>query len=107
MNRFIIFSFLLCLSSQYLFAQQGPAVYQMYCAGCHGAQMQGSTAAKLIKTDWKYGRGRDAIFRNIKFGIPSTEMIRWEGTLKDEEIRAVADYIIAAQKIPPAAVRPI
>ena len=77
----------------------------MYCAGCHGAQMQGNSAAKLIKTDWKYGRRRDAIWRNVKFGIPNTEMIRWEGTLKDDEIWAVVDYIIKSQDTPPAAVR--
>lgn len=69
--------------------------------------MQGNTAASLIKTDWIYGRGRDAIFRNIKFGIPSTEMIKWEGTLKDDEIRAVANYIVSVQEVPPAAERPV
>ena len=107
MKRVILFSFILFLSSEYLFAQLGAPIYKTYCAGCHGAQLQGNTAAKLIKTDWKYGRGRDAIFRNIKFGIPSTEMIRWGATLKDEEIKAVADYIISAQEVSPNTVRPI
>ena len=107
MNSITIFVFLLFLPCNYLFAQQGAAIYKIYCAGCHGAQLQGNTAAKLIKVDWKYGRGRDAIFRNIKYGIPTTEMIRWEGTLKDEEIRAVANYIVSAQEVSPAAVRPI
>jgi len=98
----------LCTSSVgYLYAQSGEVIYSMYCAGCHGAQLQGNTAAKLIKTEWKYGRGRDAIFRNIKFGIPSTEMIKWGGALKDEDIRALADFIVAAQEIPPNADRPI
>ncbi len=107
MKRTVFFSLFSFLTSQYLFAQQGAAIFKTYCAGCHGAQLQGNTAAKLIKTDWKYGRGRDAIFRNIKFGIPSTEMIRWGGALTDQDITAVVDYIISAQEVPPNAVRPI
>jgi glucose/arabinose dehydrogenase len=101
---FILYTFGFCTSS---YAQSGEEIYGLYCAGCHGAQLQGNTAAKLIKTEWIYGRGRNAIFRNIKFGIPSTEMIKWEGALNDDEIRAVADYIIARQEVPPTAERPI
>jgi glucose/arabinose dehydrogenase len=101
----IILAILLIANSGY--AQQGAAIYRTYCAGCHGAQLQGNSAAKLIKTDWKYGRGRDAIFRNIKYGIPSTEMIKWGGALKDEEIRSVVDFIVSAQEVAPRAIRPI
>lgn len=69
--------------------------------------MQGGSAAKLIKTDWKYGREKGAIFRNIKFGIQGTEMIAWGKALKDEEIGAVADFIVSSQETPPSAVRPV
>lgn len=89
------------------FAQQGETIYRTYCSGCHGSQMQGNTASKLIKTDWQYGRGKGAIIRNIRFGIPSTEMAAWGAVLKDEEINAVADYIIASQEVPPNATRPV
>lgn len=88
-------------------AQDGATIYKTYCAGCHGSQLQGNTASKLIKTDWQYGRGKGAIVRNIKFGIASTEMIAWHTVLKDEEINAVADFIIASQEVPPNALRPI
>jgi glucose/arabinose dehydrogenase len=91
----------------FLIAQQGETVYKTYCAGCHGSHMQGSSAGKLIKSDWQYGRGRGAIIRNIRFGIPFTEMIAWGKLLKDEQINAVADYIIAAQQVPPDALRPV
>lgn len=79
----------------------------MYCAGCHGAKLQGNTASKLIKTEWTYGRTRTSIVRNIKFGIAGTEMIKWGGTLRDQDIDAVADYIISVQEIPPSDERPI
>lgn len=107
MKSLYILSFLFIFSFGYVIAQDGAAIYKMYCGGCHGAQLQGNTAATLIKTDWKYGRGRDAIFRNIKFGIPSTEMIKWGGTLSDKDIGALADFIVAAQEVPPNAIRPI
>jgi glucose/arabinose dehydrogenase len=87
--------------------QEGAAIYQTYCAGCHGAQLQGGSAETLIKTIWKYGRAGNAIFRNIKFGIPSTEMIAWGKVLNDVQIKAVADFIIASQTIPPDARRTI
>lgn len=90
-----------------VFGQQGETIYKSYCAGCHGSQMQGNTATKLIKTDWQYGRGKGAMVRNIRFGIPNTEMVAWGNVLKDEEINAVVDYIIDAQQTPPNAVRPI
>ena len=107
MKSILVFNLFLFIGSHGLFAQQGETIYKTYCAGCHGAQLQGNTAAKLIKTEWKYGRGRDAIVRNIRYGIASTEMIKWGGTLKDEEIDAVADYIITAQMVSPRALRPI
>ncbi len=88
-------------------AQDGVAVYKTYCAGCHGAQLQGGTATKLIKTDWKYGRGAGAMFRNIKFGIPSTEMIAWKTALNDDQIKAVTNFIVKAQRIAPDARRPV
>ena len=88
-------------------AQKGAIIYSTYCAGCHGAQLQGASATPLIKTDWKYGRGRGAIPRNIKFGIPSTDMIAWGKVLKDDEVKAVAEFVIASQSVPPEARRPI
>lgn len=102
----LVCSFALLVASP-VFSQQGETIYKSYCAGCHGSEMQGNTATKLIKTDWQYGRGKGAMVRNIRFGIPNTEMIAWGTVLNDAEIGAVADYIIAAQQTPPNALRPI
>lgn len=101
----VVTTIMLCWSA--VSAQSGEEVYKTYCAGCHGSQLQGNTAGALVKTDWQYGRGKAALVRNIRFGIPSTEMIAWGSALKDEQINAVADYIIASQEVPPNAVRPI
>ena len=101
----LLMLFFICSAVAY--GQDGETIYKNYCAGCHGSQLQGNTASKLVKTDWQYGRGKGAIVRNIRFGIPSTEMIAWRNVLKDEEINAVADFIIASQEIPPNALRPV
>lgn len=105
MRNFLLM--LLTMATFLVQAQQGEVIYKTYCAGCHGSQLQGNTAGKLVKTDWKYGRGKGAIVRNIKYGIHGTEMIAWGTVLKDNEITAVAEFIIAAQEVPPGAVRPI
>src|SRR5687768_12992215 len=66
--------------SAYSSAQPGKMVYQNYCGGCHGAQLQGSIASPLIKKTWKYGGDRNSILKTIRNGIPETTMARWEGT---------------------------
>ena len=63
------------------FAQTGETVYATYCAGCHGAQLQGSVAPPLIKKDWKHGSDRNSILNTIRNGVPQTEMMKWEGVL--------------------------
>ena len=107
MKKVAVLSFPLLLVPCFLFAQDGKTIYATYCAGCHGTHLQGNNATKLIKTDWKYGRDRSLIFRNIKFGIPSTEMTAFGKILKDAGIGKLTDFIIASQKVPPDAVRPV
>ncbi|HEX6225179.1 MAG TPA: PQQ-dependent sugar dehydrogenase [Chryseolinea sp.] len=101
----LIIGFILSLAV--VSAQDGAAIYATYCAGCHGAQLQGASAAPLIKTDWIYGRSKGMIFRNIKFGIPGTEMIGWGKALNEEQITAVTDFVMASQTLPPDARRPV
>lgn len=107
MNKRLLYSLILSAACTFVNAQSGETIYKSYCAGCHGSQLQGNTASKLIKTDWQYGRGKGAIIRNIRFGIPATEMIAWGTVLKDDEIGAVADYIVTSQEVAPNAPRPI
>ncbi|GAB4024778.1 PQQ-dependent sugar dehydrogenase [Spirosoma koreense] len=81
----------------YADAQTGERIYKTYCAGCHGAQLQGSAGPALIKKQWKHGGDREALLRTIRLGIPSTEMSRYEGVLAANEIEAVTDFILNAQ----------
>src|SRR5688572_26475007 len=101
----VIGIFMLAFASVY--AQDGATIYKTYCAGCHGAELQGASASPLIKSDWKYGRGKGAMSRNIKFGIPFTDMVAWGKVLNDEQINAVTEFVVASQSLPPEARRPI
>lgn len=92
-----------CLQAQ----NKGRQIYSTYCAGCHGDGLDGNTAAALIKEEWIYGRSRGAITRNILYGITGTEMTAFGEILNDDQVRAVVDYIIAAQDTPPTEDRPI
>lgn len=99
--RLLLFSvnFLLTIPI-YSFAQTGEIVYKTYCAGCHGAQLQGSVAPSLMKKAWKHGSDRNSILKTIRNGIPKTEMIKWEGALSSTQIEAVTDFILKAQTAP-------
>lgn len=83
-----------------LLAQNGEQLYRTYCAGCHGAQLQGQSAEPLIKETWTYGRGKNQLVRNITYGIANTEMAAWGTVLEAVEIETLADFIITAQEVP-------
>ena len=85
------------------FSQQTEVVYKTYCGGCHGSKLEGNSAPALIKTVWLHGSTHDAIFKNIKSGIPHTEMKGWSSVLKDNQINALVTFIVASQKQPPKA----
>ena len=89
------------------YAQQGAQLYKTYCAGCHGAQLQGNSAPTLIKETWTYGRSRGALVKNVKYGIADAGMPAWKAVLEDEQIEAVVDFVVASQETPPDAPRPI
>ncbi|MDI9857744.1 PQQ-dependent sugar dehydrogenase [Flectobacillus roseus] len=91
---------ILSLLSMTAFAQSGDKLYKNYCAGCHGTELQGSSAPALIRTSWKHGGDKASLIKTITQGIPTTEMIKWENTLNAREIESVADFIINAQQKP-------
>ncbi len=79
---------------------QAEIIYKNYCGGCHGAGLEGNSATKLIKTKWLYGSDRNAIFPNIKSGIPNPEMRGWGNVLKDNQLNSLVNFILASQNKP-------
>jgi mono/diheme cytochrome c family protein len=72
--------------------------YLTFCSGCHGQQMEGGSASALIKDVWQYGSDRASLIRVTRDGIPGTEMGQWKVLMTEEQIAAVADYILRAQR---------
>ncbi len=75
-----------------------PALYQQYCAQCHGSDLNGGNATSLIDGVWQFGAENGYITRNIKHGIPHLGMPSYENSLSDEEIRAIVGYIREVEK---------
>lgn len=80
---------------------QGEAIYKTNCAGCHGADLSGNSAGALVKSEWTYGRTKNLMLRNVRFGIPGTDMAAFNEVLNDGEIQWVVDYIREQQTLPP------
>lgn len=78
----------------------GANLYVNYCSGCHGQQLEGGRASILIKDVWAYGNDRDSITKTIRNGIPNTEMPKWSDVLTEQQMTAIADCIVKAQKKP-------
>ena len=76
----------------------GAAIYNQYCATCHGADLRGGNGTSLVDGIWQFGAAESYKFRNIKFGIPHLGMPSYGEMLKDEEIRAVLSYIGETEK---------
>lgn len=81
-------------------AQQpdGAALFNQYCATCHGVDLRGGNGTSLVDGVWRFGAAESYKFRNIKFGIPNLGMPSFDGILKDEDIRAVLKYVADAEK---------
>ncbi|MDX1638479.1 MAG: PQQ-dependent sugar dehydrogenase, partial [Balneolaceae bacterium] len=94
---FIIASLSILLISTTTFAQDAELLYSTHCAGCHGADLRGTTSASaLVKTEWQRGNDRQAIAATIREGIPSTTMTTWQNVFTDRQIKALADFIVEA-----------
>ncbi len=76
----------------------GAEIYNTYCATCHGADLRGGNGTSLVDGVWQYGAAESYKFRNIKFGIPNLGMPSFDGVLKDDEIRAVLNYVALSEK---------
>ncbi len=102
-NPSVVFSFLLIfnfffLSKPIVAQPDGAALYQQYCAQCHGTDLDGGNASSLIDGIWQYGDATSYITRNVKFGIPHLGMPSYEKSLSNEETRAVVQYVLDAEK---------
>lgn len=70
---------------------EGRALYDTYCAQCHGFDLQGGNAQSLVNGIWQYGGG--SAYKNIANGITHVGMPAFGASLTDEQIRAVVEFL--------------
>ncbi|MBT32560.1 MAG: glucose sorbosone dehydrogenase [Thalassobius sp.] len=98
MKTFSLVSLLLLFNILTSYAQEGKKLYINYCAGCHGTNLEGTTsAASLLKPEWKSGENEVQIEETIKNGVANTTMIAWSSVLNDEQITSITQFILASQ----------
>jgi glucose/arabinose dehydrogenase len=68
-------------------------LYQNFCAGCHGNQME-----EFIDRKWKYGEKPVQIENAIAKGIPDEGMPGFKDAFTFEEIKALTEYILAESR---------
>ena len=97
--RFIFILLITSNLTQNISAQNdAAALYQQYCAQCHGTDLNGGNATSLIDGIWQFGAENGYVRRNIKFGIPHLGMPSYEKSLNDDEIRSLVSYIRDAEE---------
>jgi len=75
-------------------ASPGMTYYQNYCSNCHGRKMEGGNGGGLrAAADFQHGFEAEAIFKNIKNGIPNLGMPAYGTTLSDAQITALVEVI--------------
>ena len=70
------------------------ALFADKCAMCHGADAKGGYGPNLTAAKLEYGKNRDALATSIGKGRENGKMPAFEGQLKQDEILALADYIL-------------
>lgn len=69
------------------------AMYKNFCGGCHGEKMDA-----FVDRKWKYGSGREDLFKGIKHGYEDGGMPAYDSAFNEKEIYALADYILEGIK---------
>ncbi|QDV09351.1 Cytochrome c6 [Planctomycetes bacterium Poly30] len=83
-------------------ASDARSLYMANCASCHGETGDGKGTADLdrparsfLDGGYSYGNTEKAVVRSIVHGIPGTPMPAFGETLAEDQIQALANYVIA------------
>jgi glucose/arabinose dehydrogenase len=67
--------------------------YEDYCASCHGANLEGGLGPNLIDDTWLHGGSDKEVANSIRLGNLDAGMPAWQGTLTEDQIRAMVVFI--------------
>lgn len=73
----------------------GQALFETYCATCHGSNMSGGMAPLLTDDSWAYGGSDADILRAISQGIPEAGMPGFGEQLSEAQQQDLLEYIRA------------
>lgn len=88
----------LVFSSALAFGQAADRLYQEHCADCHGTRFQGGSAQSLVDGVWQFGSGVEAIIGTIKQGVEQLGMPAYGEALSEQEIEALARFLLESEK---------
>ena len=99
---FIVLSILI-LSYSFIFNEKQTSttkttreLYLQYCAGCHGQKLE-----RFAARQWVYGSSLKEVSSTIKNGRPAIGMPGYTKAMDDEQITAMANYMISeVAKVP-------
>ena len=74
-------------------AEEGEALFQTNCIGCHGKDATGGIGPNLRDSTWIHGGAPDEILATVTNGVPPKGMPSWGPILGPEKTRQVAAYV--------------
>ncbi|MDF3058172.1 MAG: glucose sorbosone dehydrogenase [Rariglobus sp.] len=88
-------------------AREARKIYADYCAGCHGAGLEGGSSPALLGENWKHGGDEASLTASIRDGYLETGMPAFGASLSELEIRGLVVYIreqaghATSRRVPP------
>ena len=73
---------------------KGLTLYSKVCAGCHGANGEGTVGPNLTDKNWLHGNTPEEVFKSIKDGIPGTSMTAYGNSYSNDKILLITSYIL-------------
>jgi len=73
---------------------KGLILYSKVCAGCHGANGEGTVGPNLTDKNWIHGNTPEEVFKSIKDGVPETSMTAYGNSYPDDQILLLTSYIL-------------
>ena len=87
----------LLLPTTLALAQQAPrdarVIYAEFCAGCHGAKLEGGSAPSLVSGQWRHGGDDASLAASIRKGRIQNGMPPFGSVVSEKEIRGLVVYI--------------
>lgn len=73
-------------------------IYRTLCSSCHGVNFEGGQGGSLVDGIWKHGETDTDIARSIAKGNEPLGMTPWEGTMTEQQVRAMVIFLREQEK---------